>query len=91
MPCKILAALIALLLFTGCLGPNRATNSVRNWNAELAEADWVNEVVFIGFHIVPVYWVAYVGDVLVFNTMGYWAENPLNEPGPFPGGFHAED
>ena len=83
----ILAGVCSLGLFTSCLGPNNAHNSIRNWNVEISDQDWVNEVVFLGFTIIPVYGFAYLGDILIFNTMGYWAENPINDPGPYPEGF----
>lgn len=83
---KILAAAACTLGATGCLGPNNATNSLLNWNAEVSDQDVVNEAVFIGMTIVPVYLIAYAADVIVFNTIEYWAGgNPVDAPGPFPG------
>ncbi len=81
-----LACILSLgILFSGCLGPNNLHDSIRNWNAELAEQDWLNETIFIGLNIVLVYPLAYLGDILVLNTIDYWSgENPINDPGPFP-------
>lgn len=90
MKTLLLAAICAASLFPSCLGPNHAHTSIRNWNAEVAEADWLNEVLFLGMHIIPVYQFAYLGDVVIFNTMGYWGENPLKDPGEFPEGWHHE-
>ncbi len=86
---KTLAALCLLGLLTpSCLGPFNAHNSLRNWNAELTDQDWINEVAFIGLHIIPVYGLAYLGDILIFNTVDYWSgDNPISEPGPFPASF----
>ena len=82
---KTVAGAVALSLLPGCLGPNNAHNSVRNWNATLADEDWIEEIVFLGFHIIPVYQLAYLGDVLIFNTIDYWTDdNPVNDPGEFP-------
>lgn len=82
----LIASTLALgLTATSCLGPDNTYNSIKNWNAELSEQDWVNEIVFLGLTIVPVYGVALFLDTLVFNTIGYWGTNPINEPGPFPG------
>ncbi|MCA8979901.1 MAG: DUF3332 family protein [Planctomycetes bacterium] len=86
----LIAGLCAAGLFTSCLGPNRAHDSITNWNANLSEQHWVGEVVFIGFHIIPVYQFAYLGDIVIFNTMGYWGENPLKDPGAFPEDFHSK-
>ena len=38
-----------------CLGPDHLYGGLKNWNAELSEEDWVNEVLFLGLCIVPVY------------------------------------
>ena len=79
-------ALTLGLLCGGCLGPNNAQNSLRNWNAEVTDMDWVNEVIFLV--ISPAYGVAGLIDVLVLNTIDYWSgENPLDDPGPFPDTF----
>jgi len=88
-------ALLAAALFVGfnssCLGPDNLYNSVKNWNAELSEQDWVNEVVFLGLSIVPVYGIALFGDVLIFNTIDYWTGNDtISDPGEFPG-FSSKD
>jgi hypothetical protein len=42
----------------------------------------VNEVVFLAFHIVPVYEVAYVADALVLNSIEFWSgANPVADFG----------
>lgn len=70
-------ALAGLALFsTGCLGPNRAFNGVHEWNMGVSDNDVVNEVVFLGCHIVPVYSVAYFVDVVLLNTIEYWSGEP---------------
>ena len=84
----LLAAVLALALWTpSCLGPDHAYNSIKNWNAKVSDQDWLDEVIFIGLWIIPVYPIASLLDVVVFNTIGYWGENPISDPGPFPG-FH---
>jgi len=76
---------------SSCLGPDNAFKSIRNWNAGLSDQDWVNEVVFLGLTIIPVYGIALFGDVVIFNTIGYWTgDNPISDPGPFKG-FSAKD
>ena len=82
----IAATLLSASLFTSCLGPNNLFNSVNNWTAEATDMDVVNEIIFLGFTIIPVYSFAYLGDVLIFNTINYWTgENPIDDPGAFPG------
>ena len=87
----LLAGVCAASLFTSCLGPNNAHDGIRNWNVELSSSPWVSELVFFGLWIIPVYPLAYAGDVLIFNTMGFWGTNPINDPGPYPDGFHSDE
>lgn len=84
------SALTLSLIGSSCLGPDNLYGSVKNWNAELSDQDWVNEVVFIGLTIIPVYGFALLGDIVIFNTIGYWGENPIGDPGQFPG-FSSKD
>jgi hypothetical protein len=80
------AALSLTLLSAGCLGPNNLHDSIRNWNAEASDEDWVKEAIFLCMMIVPVYPAAYLADVLIFNTVNYWSgSNPISEPDSFPG------
>ncbi len=93
---KIKKALIAVILAFGlgsssCLGPDHAYGSIKQWNADLSDKDWVNELVFIGLQIIPVYPIALFGDIVIFNTIRYWSgDNPINDPGPFTG-FSRDD
>jgi hypothetical protein len=84
---KALVSLLLVLGFSssGCLGPDNLYGSIKNWNAELSEKDWVNELVYVGLLIIPVYPLALAGDILIFNTITYWSgEDTINDPGPFP-------
>ncbi len=84
---SLLAGILALVLSSSsCLGPDNAYRSVKQWNAGLSQHDWVEEVVFIAFFVVPVYPVALLADLLVFNTIDYWGgDNLINDPGAFEG------
>ena len=84
----ILATALASSLFvSSCLGPNNAQNAINNWNADLTEMNWLNEVLFI----IPFAWVqgiAWLGDIVIFNTIEYWSgDNPIGDPGSFPSTF----
>jgi hypothetical protein len=80
------AALTLSLLTASCLGPNNAFNSIHNWNARVTDSDALKEVLFLGMVIIPVYPITLLGDYLIFNTIDYWGgENPISDPGPFPG------
>jgi hypothetical protein len=83
----LLALVLALgLASSSCLGPDNLYGSVKNWNAEISDKDWLNELVFLGFWILPVYPITLLADVIIFNTIGYWTnDQPITDPGPFPG------
>lgn len=87
---KVILALCLCLpvSLTSCLGPNNAFNSLHNWNATVTEYDWVNEGIYLGLNIIPVYGLFHLGDILIFNTVDYWSgENPISNPGAFPESF----
>ena len=88
----LVAAVLALSLSSAsCLGPDHAYGQIKNWNAGLSDQDWVNELVFLGLCIIPVYPIALTGDWLIFNTIGYWSgSNPISDPGAFKG-FTSKD
>lgn len=78
---KLLAAGLLTVVATtsaGCLGPNKAFNGIHEWNQELSDQDWLNEVVFLGFTILPVYSLAYLLDIVVLNTVDYWSDGGLD-------------
>jgi len=82
----IAGALTAAFLAPSCLGPNSAHDNLRNWNAEVTDQDWLNEVIYIGMTIIPVYGIFYLGDMLIFNTITYWSdEDFIGAAGPYPG------
>jgi hypothetical protein len=68
------AALAGLTMTsTGCLGPNKLFNDLHEWNYQVSDNDAVNELVFLGMTIIPVYAVAYLVDIVVLNTVEYWS------------------
>ncbi len=76
------AILAAALLFTGCYGPMNASSRLSIWNREI-ENRWAGEAVFLPLRIFYVYTVAFLGDVLIFNTMEFWGgENPIKPVSP---------
>jgi len=89
---SLVAAALALGLLTpACLGPDNLYRSVKNWNGDLSDQDWVNEVVFLGLWIIPVYQFSLLGDVVIFNTVSYWTGEPtIKDPGEQPA-FSAKD
>ena len=63
--------LSAVILFSSCLGSFQLTNKIKDWNSNIGNK-WVNEIVFLAFHIVPVYEVCIFVDAIVFNSMEFW-------------------
>lgn len=69
---------LTLLATSSCLGPMNTFNNLRKWNEELTENKWVNELAFIGLNIIPVYGIAYLGDIIIFNSIEFWGgDNPV--------------
>lgn len=75
---KMSAACVALagsLLLSSCIGSFSLTNQLLDWNKELTENKFVNELVFVAMHIVPVYGITCLADVLVLNSIEFWTGN----------------
>ncbi len=72
----------ACVLFTSCIGSFRTFNKVNTWNQGISKSKFVNELVFVCFHIIPVYEVVYLADILVFNSIEFWGgNNPVSKAG----------
>ena len=82
---RILApCLLACALATSCIGPFNTFNGLASWNSRATESKILNELIFAGLVIIPVYQLAGVADALIFNSVEFWgAENPIGEPKPF--------
>ena len=73
--------LTATLLLSSCIGSFRLTNNIKEWNEGVGDK-FVNEVVFIALHIVPVYQIAIFIDSVVLNSVEFWTgESLVAEPG----------
>jgi dipeptidyl aminopeptidase/acylaminoacyl peptidase len=79
---KIVLVLVVIVLglTPGCLGNFKLTTGLWGWNTSIsggyqgdAGQDWVNELVFLAFVIIPVYQIAALADVIIFNTIEYWS------------------
>jgi len=69
------------LVFTvglaGCYGPFNLTKKLYKWNGGIG-GKWVNEGVFLGMAILPVYFFATLGDAIIFNSIEFWGgKNPV--------------
>lgn len=73
--------LSAAIVLSSCIGSFKLTNNIKDWN-ETVSTKWVNEVVFLALHIVPVYPIAMMVDGVVLNSMEFWTgENLVIEKG----------
>lgn len=71
-------ALAGTFVFTSCIGSFSLTNKVLSWNNQVG-SKFVNELVFIGFWILPVYEVTALADLLVINSIEFWSgSNPVS-------------
>ena len=64
------------LIISSCIGSFQLTNKVKDWNDTIGDK-WINEVVFLAFHIVPVYEVCMFADAVVFNSVEFWTGERL--------------
>lgn len=74
----VATALAVSVLCTSCLGSFSAFNGLKDWNQDLSDSKFVNNLVFWGLNIIPVYGLFFVGDVFIFNVIEFWSgSNPL--------------
>ena len=77
---RLLAVLLGGLLVAqvGCIGSFRLTGSLLSWNKQLSNK-FVNELVFVGLAVMPVYFFSLMGDAFIFNTIEFWGgSNPIS-------------
>lgn len=69
--------LIALssVAFSGCYGSFALTSKLHNWNGQVSNSKFVNELVFVGLCILPAYELSCLGDALIFNSIEFWGGN----------------
>lgn len=82
---KMSFALVCLLcgsiFVTSCIGSFTLTNRVKLWNEGIGNK-FVNELVFVALHIVPVYEISILADILVINSIEFWSgDNPIANAG----------
>lgn len=70
-------ALAMTVLLSSCIGSFGLTNKVKDWNESVTDSKFVNELLFIAMHIVPVYEVTMFVDGVVLNSVEFWTGNSL--------------
>lgn len=78
----LIAALLSLGLFSSCLGPNRLINKLYDWNLTATDDKWQNEGIFVVFNIVPLYPLAWIADIVVFNSIEWWGGTSVIDKQP---------
>ena len=73
---KSLATLLigSAFMFSSCIGSFSLHNRLVTWNQSIGN-EFVNELVYLVFNIVPVYPVCYMADALVINSIEFWTGN----------------
>ena len=75
------ATLACSLTFSSCIGSFGLTNKLLSWNQRI-NSKFVNELVFVAFHIIPVYEISCLADLLVINAIEFWSgDNPVADAG----------
>ena len=64
------------LILSSCIGSFQLTNKVKDWNDSIGDK-FINEVVFLAFHIIPVYEICMFADGIVFNSVEFWTGERL--------------
>ena len=75
----VLAAVAAgLVASTGCIGSFTLARKVYTWNKSVSPDKFVQEIVFLGMLIVPVYEIALLADGIFANSVEFWTgSNPV--------------
>lgn len=70
-------SLACTLFMYSCIGSFGLTKKCYNWNQSMGDK-WINELVFIGLSILPVYELCVFADAVVLNTIEFWTgSNPV--------------
>ena len=74
----LICSLTFTTMLTSCYGSFKAFNGIRNWNQNVTNNKWANEIIFLVLWIVPVYELFLLGDLIIFNLVEFWSgSNPL--------------
>jgi hypothetical protein len=80
---KAIAGLLLASSLTGCMGHNALSAKALRFNLTTAEGRWTREGLFVAMIVVPVYPIFKLLDLLIFNSIEFWAgSNPLNGRSP---------
>lgn len=76
----IVGLIISAFILVGCTGSFHVTRLVYNMHRDQTYK-WVDEAIFVGCVVFPVYGMATIADALIFNTVEFWSgRNPVALP-----------
>ncbi|MGB3773782.1 MAG: DUF3332 domain-containing protein [Leeuwenhoekiella sp.] len=75
---SIVGVLCLTFLCNSCLGSFSAFNNLREWNDGATDSKFVDNLIFWGLNIIPVYGLFFLGDTIIFNVIEFWTgDNPV--------------
>jgi hypothetical protein len=80
---RLIAGILSVLFLgmgtVGCIGNFGLSGKVRKFNLEQTEDRWGREILFVVLYVIPVYPLAGLADIIVFNSMEFWSgKNPID-------------
>ncbi len=69
---KIITNVSVAALLTGCLGQNALFDTVQDWNSDATNSKFINQGISFAFWWIPVYGLSLLGDIIIFNSIGFW-------------------
>ena len=74
-PALVAATLAAAVPTTGCYGSFAAARKIHAWNGHVTNSKIGNSVIMWGLIIIPVYELATLGDIFIFNPIEVFSGN----------------
>lgn len=74
---RLLALAVVTGSFSGCMGSFVLTRKLYAWNESVTNNKLVNQLIFWGLNIVPIYSLAVTGDAFILNLIEFWTGNKL--------------
>jgi len=66
------------VMLTSCIGSFSAFNGLREWNENITDSKFGNELIFLALWVIPVYQIASFADLIIFNAIEFWdGTNPI--------------
>lgn len=73
-----MAVLFGAMTMSSCYGKFMLTKKIHTWNGTVSSNKFINNLVFWGLCIIPVYSVGTLVDAVILNTIEFWTgSNPM--------------